>query len=240
MVLWRSVRRWQWALAVFLGAVGFAAVLQLRAGLALRRAVELPTVRVRELAVLVRQQEDALAALQAEVEVLRRTLAEYEAAAAQGRLSADTLAREVRAYELVLGLVPVQGPGVWVRVDDSRPGSGVLPASVEAADLAGLVNELWAAGAEAVAVNGRRILASTGFRQDSAGLSAGVFRLRPPYEILAIGNPEAMLAALNLRGGFVDGLRSVGLTVEVQARSAITLPSYRGPLGFRHAVPVAP
>ncbi len=234
------VRRWQGVLAVFLGAVGFAAVLQLRAGMALRRAVELPTVRVRELAVLVRQQQEALAALQAEVEVLRRTLAEYEAAAVQGRVSADTLAREVRAYELVLGLVPVQGPGVRVRVDDSRAQGGVLPARVEAADLSGLVNELWAAGAEAVAVNGRRILATTGFRQDADGLSAGVFRLRPPYDILAIGNPDAMLAALNLRGGFVDGLRSVGLTVEVEARSTLTLPPYRGPLGFRHAVPVAP
>lgn len=240
MAIGGPVRRWQWVLAAFSGAVGFAAVLQLRAGLELRRAVELPTVRVQELAVLVRQQEEALAALQAEVEVLRRTLAEYEAAAVQGRVSAEALTREIRAYELVLGLVPVEGPGVRVRLDDARPGSGVLPARVEAADLSGLVNELWASGAEAVAVNGRRILATTGFRQDAGGLSAGVFRLRPPYHILAIGNPDAMLAALNLRGGFVEGLRSVGLTVEVDALPAITLPPYRGPLGFRHGVPVVP
>lgn len=235
-----SVRRWQWLLAGFLGAVGFGAVLQLRAGLEMRRAVELPTVRVQELAVLVRQQEEALAALQDEVDVLRRTLAEYEAAAVEGRLSADTLAREVRAYEMVLGLVAVEGPGVRLRVDDSRTRGGVIPVAVEAADLSGLVNELWAAGAEAVAVNGRRILATTGFRQDAGRLSAGVFRLRPPYDILAIGDPEAMLAALNLRGGFVDGLRAVGLTVEVEARPTIVLPPYRGPLGFRYAVPAAP
>jgi len=234
------VRRWQWILAVFLLAVGFVGALQFRAGRAIRKGFALPTVRVRELAVLVRQQQEALAALQTEVEVLRGKLSEYEGAAAQGRVSADTLAREVDAYRLVLGLTAVRGPGVLIDVAEGNLPAGVIAPSVQATDIAGLVNELWAAGAEAVAVNGRRIFATTGFRQDGRGIVAGIVRLSPPFRIEAIGDPEALKTALGLRGGFVDGLRSVGVDVEIVEQSALRLPPYRGPLQFRYAVPVRP
>src|SRR3972149_3999777 len=91
---------------------------------------------------LVRQQEDALNALQAEIADLRAKMGEYESAAAQGRSSAETLAREVDSYRMVLGLTPVEGPGVIVRVSD-RPLPGALGApSVPAGGLAGRVDEL--------------------------------------------------------------------------------------------------
>jgi len=229
--------RWQLTLAAFLVLVGFLLVLQLRAGRSIRREVELPTLRVRDLAVLVQQQEDALRALQAEVVDLRAKLAEYENAAAQGRSSAATLAREVDSYRLVLGLTPVEGPGVIVRVTEHPVPRGVPVPVVQAADLSGLVNELWSSGAEAVAVDGVRVLATTGFRQVGDAIVAGIFRLEPPYEIRAIGDPAVMQAALNLRGGFVEGLRSVGLTVEVNAAPRLRLPAYRGPLRFRYGRP---
>lgn len=234
------VRRWQWALAVFLLVVGFVSALQFRAGRVIRKAFELPTVRVRDLAVLVRQQQEALTALQSEVETLRGKLSEYEDAAAQGRVSADTLANEVGFYKLVLGLTSVRGPGVLVLAEEENLPGGVVAPSVQATDIAGLVNELWAAGAEAIAVNGRRTLATTGFKQDATGIVAGVFRLRPPYEIEAVGNPEALKTALSLRGGFVDGLRSVGVAVEIRELSTVVLPPYRGSLRFRYAIPARP
>lgn len=232
--------RWQWALALFLLVLGFVAVLQFRAGRVIRRAFELPTLRVSELAALVRQQEGALAALDAEIQALRGKLSEYEVAAAQGRISTESLRREIAFYELVLGLTSVEGPGVVVRVtEEHRPG-GVLPPRVQASDLSGIVNEVWAAGAEAVAVSGRRILATTGISADAEGISVGVFRLRPPYEIQAIGNVESLRGALSLRGGFVDGLTSVGVVVDLRDQERLTLPPYRGPLRFRHAVPLRP
>ncbi|MDR7451966.1 MAG: DUF881 domain-containing protein [Armatimonadota bacterium] len=231
------VERWQVTLAVFLVLVGFLAVLQVRAGRTIRREVRLPTLRVRELAVLVQQQETALQALEAEIEDLRAKLGEYESAAAQGRSSAETLAREVEAYRMVLGLTPVEGPGVIVRVGEPAAGGGVMAATVQASDLSGLVNELWSSGAEAIAVGGVRILATTGFRQVNDTIVAGIFRLDPPYEIRAIGDPAVMQAALNLRGGFVEGLRSVGLVVEVETSRRLRLPAYRGPLRFRFGRP---
>jgi len=232
-----QIATWQVTLAVFLVLVGFLVVLQVRAGRTIRREVELPTLRVRDLAVLVRQQEDALGSLQAEVEDLRAKLGEYESAAAQGRSSAETLAREVDFYRMVLGLRGVDGPGVIVRVSERPIPGGVVAPSVQAGDISGLANELWSSGAEAIAVSGVRVLATTGFKQDEETIVAGIFRLEPPYEIHAIGDPLVMQATLNLRGGFVEGLRSVGLMVEVNASEKLRLPAYRGPLRFRHGRP---
>jgi uncharacterized protein YlxW (UPF0749 family) len=232
------VTRWQVTLAVFLALVGFLLVIQLQAGRSIRREVELPTLRVRELAVLVQQQEEAARSLQAEIADLRGKLAEYETAAAQGRSSAATLERQVASYRMVLGLTPVEGPGVVVRLSERREAGGVIVPMVQAADLSGLVNELWSAGAEAIAVSGVRVLATTGFREAPDGIVAGITRLPREYVIEAIGDPAVMTATLNLRGGYVEGLRSVGLVVELKRESRLQLPAYRGPLRLRSAKPL--
>jgi uncharacterized protein YlxW (UPF0749 family) len=232
------VTRWQITLAVFLALIGFLLVIQLQAGRSIRREVELPTLRVRELAVLVQQQEEAARNLQAEIADLRGKQAEYESAAAQGRSSAETLERQVASYRLVMGLTPVQGPGVVVRLSERRGAGGIVIPVVQAADLSGFVNELWSAGAEAIAVSGVRVLAMTGFREAPDGIVAGITRLPREYVIEAIGDPAAMMATLNLRGGYVEGLRSVGLVVELESEARLKLPAYRGPLGFRSAKPL--
>jgi uncharacterized protein YlxW (UPF0749 family) len=232
------VGRWQVTLGIFLALVGFLLVIQVRAGRSIRREVELPTRRVRELAVLVQQQEEAVRSLQAEIADLRGKLAEYETAAAQGRSSAETLTRQLASYRMVMGLTPVEGPGVVVRLSESRGAGGVVVPMVQAADLSGLVNELWSAGAEAIAVSSVRVLATTGFREAPDGIVAGTIRLPRAYEIQAIGNPATMKATLNLRGGYIEGLRSVGLVVELKEETRLLLPAYRGPLRFRSAKPI--
>jgi len=235
-----QLRRWQWTVALFLLGLGFVIALQFRAGQVLRKAFELPTLRVRDLAVLVRQQEEALAGLDAEVQTLRDKLTEYEAAAAQGTVSAETLTREVAFHRMVLGLTPVRGPGVLVQVREEIAPGGVLAIGAQAADLSGIVNELWASGAEAVAINGYRILATTGFKSDGQGILAGIVRLYAPYDIQAIGNAEVLKSALSLRGGLVEGLRSVGVIVAVEQQDTLVLPPYRGLLRPRYAVPSKP
>ena len=108
---------------------------------------------------------------------------------------------------------------------------------VRAADLAGRVNELWSAGAEAVAVNGVRILATTGFRDHVDDILVGEGTMRPPFTIAAIGEPLTLQTALRFRGGFVEGLQSIGLQVTVQRREWIKLNAYRRTLQFRYAQP---
>jgi uncharacterized protein YlxW (UPF0749 family) len=226
--------------AVFLLAVGLLVAAQIRSRQPLRMASDLPTWRLQELAVLVRQQEAARNALEAEVEALHRQALEYEAALIEGRGLSQAMAKETAHYRQVLGLVPVEGPGVRVLLTEGAPApAGILPPLVQAADLAGLANELWSAGAEAMAINGIRVLATTGVRQEDTRLTIDGIPLAHPYRIEAIGNPPALKASLAIRGGFVEGLRSVGLRVDVKGEARLRLPARPGMEPFRYARPRA-
>jgi uncharacterized protein YlxW (UPF0749 family) len=213
-------------------------VAQLRSREPLREAAGLPTWRLQELAVLIRQQEAARRLLETEVETLSRRAREYEAALAEGRGLSEAVARETRLFRLVLGLVPVEGPGVRVvLIEGATTDAGVLPPHVQASDLSGLANELWSAGAEAMAINGIRVMATTGFREVDGRVVVSGTRLAPPYRIEAIGDPAALGAALAVRGGFVEGLRAVGLKVVVQRVERLRLPARPQAGIFRYAMP---
>ncbi len=238
MTVWKvHVARWQWAVTLFLVLLGFLLVTQLRVSRPLRDEVEPPTLRARDLAVLIQHQEEARQALQAEVDALKQKLQEYEMAGAQGRNATETMRRDVAAYRLFLGLTPVEGPGVIIRLGEPRPVGAVVPA-LQAQDLSALVNELSAAGAEAIDINGVRVLSNTGFWQDERGIIAGGLRLRPPYTLVAIGNPAEIKAVLNVRGGFVEGVRAVGVVVEVTEHDRLQLPARTDRIRFRFATPM--
>lgn len=225
-------------MALFLVAVGFMFVAQMRARQPIRQAGALPSWRLPELAVLVRQQEDARRLLGAEVDALRRRARDYEAAVIEGRGLSEAMATELARYRLVLGLVPVEGPGVRVVARGGAPGTGgILPSAVEAQDLSGVANELWSAGAEAMAINGIRILATTSIRLAGGALQVGSTAVVPPYRIEAIGDSAALQAALAIRGGFVEGLRSVGIQVTVQVHERLQIPARGTAESYRHARP---
>ncbi len=214
---------------------GFLVVVQARSAGQVRPPAP-PVRRVEELAALVAQAQDHRKVLEAELGRLRARLAEYQQLTAEGRALTQALVAEIRRYRMVLGLEPVRGPGLEVVV---VPGPPRLPVGgeLQALDLAGLVNELWASGAEAVAVNGRRVLSRSAFRQSGHAVVVDGAVLRPPYVVAAIGPQEAMEGALRVRGGFLEGLQAVGVEVQVRRRDDLRLPPYRGPLGFRWARP---
>jgi uncharacterized protein YlxW (UPF0749 family) len=232
--------------ALFIAVVGFLVVTQLRSRQPLRQATDLPTWRLQELAQLVRQQEAARERLEAEVAALRRQAVEYETALTAGRGLSQEMARDLEQLRLVLGLTPVEGPGVRVVLapgpepPQSLQAVGILPPEVQAQDLAGLVNELWSAGAEAMAINGVRILATTGIREAGGDIMIAGVIVPPPYDVEAIGNLAALQAGLAIRGGFVEGLRSVGLAVEVEPEELLRLPARPRLDPYRHARPRAP
>jgi uncharacterized protein YlxW (UPF0749 family) len=206
----------------------------------LRQAVQLPTWRLQELAVLIRRQEEARRLLEAELDDLRRRARNYQAALVEGRELTQAMQEEIARYRLVLGLVPVEGPGIRVVLASGSPGRpGPVPAVVEAQDLSTLANELWSAGAEALAINGVRVLAWSAIRQADREIWVDGVRITAPYWIEAIGDPAALQAALAVRGGFVEGLRAVGLRVAVQSHARVRLPARAGLEPFRYARPPA-
>jgi uncharacterized protein YlxW (UPF0749 family) len=99
-----------------------------------------------------------------------------------------------------------------------------------------LVNELWVAGAEAVAVNGERVVAQTGFTCAGSMILAGTKKLAPPYVIHAIGNPATLRAALTMPGGYVEAqIEPYGLGITITEKEDLFIPAYRENLTFDHA-----
>jgi uncharacterized protein YlxW (UPF0749 family) len=166
----------------------------------------------------------------------------YEQAAAQGRVQLEVLGRQLEAFRVQAGHVPLAGPGVVVELDDSpfplRPGDDPNTVILHYTDLQGALNELWASGAEAVAVNDERMIASTGLNCVGTTIICNAKRIAPPYRIIAIGDVDQMARYLGRPDGVLAGLRSFGFPVKVTKAGRLTVPAYRGSYRFTHAVPV--
>jgi uncharacterized protein YlxW (UPF0749 family) len=219
--------------------MGFLLVNQARAGRQLQQEPEVRTRNLYALAVMLRQERDARKRLEQQVAGLQVKLREYEQAAAEGRTVTETLQKQVEQFRLALGLRALQGPGVVVRVTDPRlQPTQTGPVVIHYQDLVGIANELWAAGAEAVAINGQRIFATSGFSQVGGTIIVNLQRLTPPYVMEAIGDPATLEGALTIRGGLVEGLRGLGLQISIERRDHVTVPPHRGSIQFEYAKPV--
>lgn len=147
--------------------------------------------------------EEEVREVRAETDLLedRRTLLEDQILDAQEEVldSADgSSAERIGEYERAGFGVPLTGPGVVLTLDDSaplpsRPGAG--PGTVNRVtdgDLQIAVNGLWAAGAEAISVNGQRVTETTAIRTAGSAVLVDFRPLSPPYEITALGDPEQL------------------------------------------------
>jgi len=216
----------QAVLTALLMGLGFLVIVQVRASRGLAGQQDVPTRNVYALATMLRQERAARQSLQTQVEDLTQRLADLERATAERRSSTEAMTRDLENLRVAAGLVPLTGPGVTVIVDASQsPLAGHAPPAVQYVDLASIVNELWAAGAEAVSVSGVRVTATTGYSEVGGTILADRQRLAPPYTIEAIGEPATLQGALQIRGGIIEGLRTLGLQISIARPPVITVPA---------------
>lgn len=160
-------------------------------------------------------------------EALRRT--------AQGA----ALSRALTRLESATGAAPVTGPGMLVRLEDAPTGDdgadvdprtgGDSDGRVTDRDLQTVVNEVWAAGAEAVSVNGQRLTALSAIRAAGEAILVDFRPLVPPYEVSAIGAGSLRVDFVSGFGGsYLQVLRDYGITYVVEDRDALRLPASAG------------
>lgn len=144
----------------------------------------------------------------------------------------DALKSELNKTRMSAGMVTVTGPGVEVVLDNpgKEDGGRISPGLfiIYAEDLLKVVNELWGAGAEAISINGQRIVATTEIRLAAPFININTKRVVPPYQVLAIGDPDALSNALELPGGLGEYLRELGIEVTVEKHQELTVPAYTG------------
>lgn len=227
-------------LALVAGLIAGASVRQLRVP-----QPEVAQARRSLEAEIERRQHDA-DALQASNERRREEISEQQARAlahAQNR----RLAEEVWVLGAVTGEIAVSGTGMVMTVDDAvsvvDPEADSTLANqgrVQDRDLQIVVNGLWEAGAEAIAINGERLTSLSAIRSAGEAVLVGFRPLSPPYAIQVIGDPPAMQAAFasNLGGQYLQALSSnFGIRSTVEEKQSITVPA-AGSLTLRYARPL--
>lgn len=167
--------------------------------------------------------------LRAEVEALQAQLDQFQDDGGGGALL-ESLVDEVNHLRVINGLVAVSGPGIELAIEG--------PISV--LDLHDLINELRNAGAEALALNGQRIVAWSAIGSDGEHVTVDGQPVHAPYHLEAIGQAQTLEVALNRPGGLVRLLQQArtGTSIAVNKRDRLTLPVYDQPLRFVYAVPL--
>lgn len=155
----------------------------------------------------------------------------------------DPEANELTA--LAAGQLPVTGPGVVVELWDAPAppdlsASGVHPDDlvVHQQDLEAVINALWAGGAEAMMIQDQRITATSSVRCVGNVLLLHGRHYSPPYRVSAIGDPQALTAAVDGSPGVAVYLQYAdvyGLGWSMTESEAIDMPAYTGSLRLEHA-----
>jgi len=136
-----------------------------------------------------------------------------------------------RRLEVATGYIAVRGEGVRITVNDpSNPRDTTQLVRDE--DLAWLVDGLWEAGAEAIAINDQRLNGLGAIRNVGIGVRVNSLPVNPPYVIQAIGDTRTLQAdLLDTTHGqqFFDLADQLGFDVNMQNDDGLQLPAARGP-----------
>jgi uncharacterized protein YlxW (UPF0749 family) len=213
------------------GLVGFLLISQLRG--TQRFSQRLSAENEGDLARILASLNTQADALRDEISTLKLQLVDLEASSRNDAAAAQADAEQLQALQVLAGTVPVSGPGISVSIDDP---SG----SVGYDTMIDVVEELRDAGAEAIAVNGMRVGASSAFTVKDGKLQLDATTIGPPYRVQAIGQPATLEGGLKIPGGALDSLRSLkGVVADVQRAARLDLAALAKAPTFRVAHPIS-
>lgn len=197
-----------------------------------------------QLVTLYTQTSQEMKGLKKENDDLRDQLSTLQNSAIDGTKLQEALRRQINDLRVQSGATPVVGPGILITLDDtgnvksapSDPQTNLRV--VHDSDLYILVNELRAVRAEAIEINGLRVTASTAIRCAGPAIQVNETVVTPPFRIAAIGKPDTLFGAVNLPGGNLEWLRSMGIRVQVDKRDRLLIAAAKLISKLEYARPV--
>ena len=218
-----SIRQGQVSIALVCMVLGFMLAVQFRTTQDSKSSVSYQ--RVEELSQRLLQTEKERDGLLSEVNRLKTTSGQ------------EAQSQELADLKMGAGVVPAEGQGVTITIDDSKTKSkaGENPNLylIHDDDLLKVINELKAAGAEAISINEQRLIATSEIRCAGPTLSVNNIRSAPPYEIKAIGDAKNLENALKMRGGVVETLQVWGIQINVKPDVNVHVPAYKSTFHFQ-------
>jgi uncharacterized protein YlxW (UPF0749 family) len=237
----RAIPSWQVTLGVALLALGFLIAAQL--------ATEGPRVRytTQERTPLLQTADELQSeqdGLKARILELRSRIQAAEGLGAGAEDRVRVLNVQLEQARIAAGLIALTGSGIVLQLEDSRapvpPDGRESDYLVGSRDIRVVVEELWGAGAEAIAVNGERITPTSAIIDVGSSLLVNSAYLTPPYQVTALG-PAELYDRLSASPGFIDFVRArsegFGIRVSLAEPDSVDVPAFVGTVTLRYSRP---
>ncbi len=164
-----------------------------------------------------------LSATDKKLEILKKNVAELN--------TNEELQQKIEKYEIILGMTDVTGEGVIIKVSDNNSiakqnsFSNINTSNylVHDGNLVAIVNELKAAGAEAISINNQRITNSTAITCAGNVIQINGEKVGSPFIIKAIGAKDLLYGELNKNGGTLYKLKKYGVITEIKKEDNIEI-----------------
>lgn len=181
--------------------------------------------------------EEEIKYYEEQIAAARQDLVDLQTKQASGRLT--ELQAELKKAQLRAGLLPVKGKGVIITLDDNNEGLKANPDDdpnkyiIHYESILNIISELKVAGAEAIDVNGQRIITTSEIRCVGNVILVNTTRLAPPFVIRAIGSPKLLYEVTGKRE--VAILKTAQYPVSIQEAEEVIIPAYKGDLQFNYS-----
>lgn len=172
-----------------------------------------------------------------ELEKAEEELEEIREQATNNNEELSELENKIKKDNILLGNTDIKGSGIIITLSDGTTEAPIFDDDgliVHAENVLAVINELKNAGANAISINGQRIVNTTAIQCDGNVITINGVKRSSPIQISAIGKVE-LLSTLSRAGGTLEKLANKGKTIDLKKNSNIEIPKYTGVFNFKYA-----
>jgi uncharacterized protein YlxW (UPF0749 family) len=163
----------------------------------------------------------------------------FESEASTNNRYIEKLLSDVNNAKLYSGQTEVKGPGIVITLNyESVENDGFDPFLYNSELLLLMVNELNAAGAEAISINGERLISTSEIRLAGSHININGNKHTRPFVFKVVGDTKTLRSAMLIRAGIADIMRANYISVALEDAQELTVEPYKGVIEYRYAKPV--
>lgn len=169
-----------------------------------------------------------------------KRLEEVRKSATQNDTTSAAKQDALKRNNTLLGLTNVKGNGIVIELADGKSDNSILGIGdssdklIHNNDLWSLVNELRNADAEAIEINGQRIVATTAITCEGNVIKVNGEKIGTPFVIKAIGSQGLLYGSLVRSGSYLDIMKERGIIIKIEQVDNLTINKYNGTMNFKY------
>lgn len=175
-----------------------------------------------------------------QLEISEKNLEKVRQEATQNDTTSMAKEEELKKNNTLLGLTDVEGEGIIIEFEDANKDDSTFLVDVSGAivhyeDLLSLVNELRNAGAEAIEINGQRIVNTSSITCEGTIIKINGEKIGSPFTIKAIGSQALLYGQITRIGSYLDAMAETGIKIkDVRKEDNIFISKYNGTISFKY------